>query len=105
MTQGRQLQCQMLCTVLRGCIRYLHGHVDPCKTDVAKRVHQAAIRHLACPRQRKTTLSKKVLKKLGKLLTTGKLADLQTLTLITLGFGGCLQWNDLSHICVDGLSF
>ena len=43
--------------------------------------------------------------KLGKLLTTGKLADLQTLTPITLGFAGCLRWDDLSHICVGDLSF
>ena len=77
----------------------------PCKTDKVKRVHQAALRHLACPRQRKTPLSKKVLKKLGKLLTTSKLADLQTLALITLAFAGCLRWDDLSHICVNGLSF
>ena len=82
----------------------ISGFVDPCKTGIVKRVHQGALRHLACPRQRKTPLSKKVLKKLGKLLTTGKLADLQTLTLITLGFAGCLRWDDLSHICVDGLS-
>ena len=83
----------------------ISGHVDPCKTDIVKRVHQAALHHLACPRHRKTPQSKKVLKKLGTLLTTGKLADLQTLTLITQGFAGCLRWNDLSHICVDGLSF
>ena len=80
----------------------ISGHVDPCKTDTVKGVHQAALHHLACPRQRKTPLSKKVLKKLRKLLTTGKLADLQTLTLITLGFAGCLWWDDLSHTCVDG---
>ena len=79
-------------------------HVHTCKTDIVKRVHQAPLPHLACPRQRKTPLSKKLLKKLGKLLTTGKLADLQTLTLITLGFAGCLRCDDLSHICVDGLS-
>ena len=57
-------------------IAWMHqisGHVDTCKTDIVKRVHQAALRHLACPRQRKTPLSKKVLKNLGKLLTTSKL--------------------------------
>ena len=80
-------------------------HVDPCKTDIVKRVHQAALHHLACPRHRKTPQSKKVLKKLGTLLTTGKLADLQTLTLITEGFAGCLRWDDLSHICMDDLPF
>ena len=54
MTQGRQRRCQMLCIVLRGSVS---GHVDPCKTDIVKRVHQAALRHLACHRQRKTPLS------------------------------------------------
>ena len=44
----------------------ISGHVGTCKTDIVKRVHQAALCHLACPRQRKTPLSKKVLKNLGK---------------------------------------
>ena len=37
-------------------------------------------------------------------LSTGKLQDLQTLTLVTLGFAGFLRWDNLAHVRIDALS-
>lgn len=82
----------------------VNGLPDPCKTDIVAKVHQAGSRLLASPRKRKLPLSKGILRRLCKTLSTGKLMDLQILTLITLGFAGCLRWDDLSKIRVDGLS-
>jgi len=82
----------------------ISGHPDPCRADVVGRVHQAAMRQLSGPRVRKLPLSKSVLNRLGNVLSVDKLLELQTLTLITLGFAGCLRWDDLSNIFVDSLA-
>ena len=79
----------------------INGHEDPCQNEIVRRVHQAARRHLSKPRQRKQPLSRRVLKKLGSKLDRSKLVNLQTLTLVTLGYAGFLRWDDLAHVYAD----
>eukprot|EP00117_Sycon_ciliatum_P027704 scpid40646/ scgid22450/ len=81
-----------------------YSHPDPCRVPMVQRVHQAAKRFLATQRRRKAPLTPKLLKKLKVSLSTGKLQDLQTLTLVTLGFAGFLRWDDLAHVRIDALS-
>ena len=81
-----------------------NGMADPCTVPVVERVHQAARRILAKPRNRKAPLNKEILERLGRELNrTGSLKDLQTLALIVLGYAALLRWDDLSHVYVDDL--
>ena len=79
---------------------------DPCSGAVVRNVHQAARRILAQPKARKTPMSRDLLKKLFSDLGCSKtLQDLQTITLIVVGFAGFFRWNDLSNIYVDQVVF
>ena len=84
----------------------VNGWPDPCSNPLVQNVRQAATRSLARPRARKAPLSKRLLSCLyTELATSTSLQDLQTITLIVLGYSGMLWWDDLSHIYVDEIVF
>ena len=83
-----------------------HGWPNPCSNQVVANVQQAAKRVLAKPTLRKKPMTKVLLQSLSaSLSTSSSLQDLQTLTLLTVGFAGLLRWDDLSHIHVDEIEF
>ncbi|XP_065190681.1 uncharacterized protein LOC135821613 [Sycon ciliatum] len=79
----------------------IQGYPDPCSNGVVKNVMQAAKRSLARPKDRKLSLSKPLLERLHRELSSSSLQDLQTLTLIVLGHSGMMRWDDLANIFVD----
>lgn len=79
----------------------IHGFLDPCSSNVVKNVLQAARHTLARPKVRKSPFTKPLLERLYRELASSSLQDLQTLTLVVLGYAGLLRWDDLANILVD----
>ena len=73
---------------------------------IAKQIVQAAKRIFGkAPRNRKLPLQRNHIRLLQDKFAFGDLAQLQIVTLITIGFGGFLRWDDLSRLKYSDLRF
>ncbi|XP_065195710.1 uncharacterized protein LOC135827114 [Sycon ciliatum] len=80
----------------------VRGLPDPTDNAQVRNLVQAAKRLLAAPKNRKRPMTKQMLNQVAtRLLRNESLQNLQTATLMTVGFAGLLRWNDLSNIYVD----
>lgn len=80
---------------------------DPCSHPLVVQVREAARRLLGRPTTRKENLTRDniraIVKEFGQV--GSGIADLQIVTMITVGFAGFLRWNDLSNINFQDIRF
>ena len=82
------------------------GLTPPSAFPIAKQIVQAAKRIFGkAPRNRKLPLQRNHVRLLQDKFAFGDLAQLQIVTLITIGFAGFLRWDDLSRLKYSDLRF
>ena len=78
------------------------GWADSCCDKIVTRILNAAQRVRPRPKQREDLATRAMIKKLFDVLTQSRtLNNLQTITLIVLGFAGKLRRDKLLHICAN----
>ena len=85
---------------------HMRGLSSPTENTTVKHAIQSAKRRLAKTPERKEPITMDVIRKVAERLHhKSSLADLQTLTLIVLGYAGFFRWNDIQNIFIDEIEF